>query len=74
MSTKNEDRTAHWGTCSDEHCLTSMVIYPHPYALVDLPADEDDWDTSTFFISCPVCGGSMDWGGTDHPADIIKNY
>ena len=73
MSNRNEDRTAHWGTCSDEDCLTSMVVYPHSDATADLP-DEDDWDTSPFFLSCPVCGASMDWGGTDHPADIIRNY
>ena len=74
MSARTEDRTAHWGTCENESCLTSMVIYPHPDAPADLPEDTDDWDDSPFFIDCPVCGGRMDWGGTDHPADIIKNY
>lgn len=72
-NTEREWRTAHWGTCSDQDCLTSMVIYPHADRPTDLPK-EDDWDNSPFFTSCPVCGGSMDWGGTDHPADIIKNY
>jgi len=46
MSKQNQERewrTAYWGTCSSDGCLTSMVIYPHP-------------------------------GGTDHAADIIKNY
>ena len=73
MSTKTEDRTAHWGTCEDEDCLTSIVIYPHPDAIADLP-DEDDWETSPFFMDCPVCGSGMDFGGTDHPSDILKNY
>jgi hypothetical protein len=68
-----ETRTAHWGTCGDEDCLTSIVIYPHSDAIADLP-DEDDWETSPFFLDCPVCGSGMDWGGTDHPTDIIKNY
>ena len=73
MSTEREDRTAHWGTCEDQDCLTSMVIYPHPDRSTDLP-EEDDWDRSPFFTDCPVCGAGMDWGGTDHPADIIKHY
>lgn len=51
-----------------------MVIYPHPDAEKDLPDDDDDWDKGPFWIDCPVCGGHMEWGGTDHPADIIKNY
>jgi hypothetical protein len=50
-----------------------MIIYPHPDAIRDLP-DEDDWDNSPFLTSCPVCGDSMDWGGTDHPSDLLKNY
>jgi len=72
-----QDRTAHWGTCSNEDCLCSMIIYPHSDSVRDLPDPDDDdteWETSPFFLSCPVCGSSMDWGGTDHPADIIKNY
>jgi hypothetical protein len=73
VNARDEDRTAHWGTCSDPACLASMVIYPHAEAEWDLP-EEEDWDTEPFFLSCPVCGQSMDWGGTDHPADIIKNY
>ena len=71
---EREWRTAHWGTCSDENCLCSMIIYPHSDAPADLPEDEDEWDSSTFFISCPVCGSSMDWGGTDHPADLLRSY
>lgn len=73
MSSRNEDRTAHWGSCEDDGCGTAMVIYPHSYAGHDLP-DTDEWDDSPFFIDCPVCGGPFFWGGTDHPADIIKNY
>lgn len=69
----SDQRTAHWGTCGDEDCLTSMVIYPHPDAGQDLP-DEEEWEGSTFYINCPVCGGGMDWGGTDHPADLLRNY
>lgn len=67
------ERTAWWGTCSNEDCLASMIIYPHPDRQTDLP-DEDDWEDSTFFIKCPVCNSSMDWGGTDHPADLLKHY
>ena len=75
MSNEREDRTAHWGTCENEHCLTSIIIFPNPYALADLPEDENDWESGgTFFIDCPVCDARMDWGGTDHPADILKNY
>ena len=73
MSSKTEDRTAHWGSCEDESCMAAIVIYPHPYAGHDLP-EEDDWDTSPFFMDCPVCGAGMDFGGTDHPSDILKNY
>lgn len=75
MSTEPEQpqRTAYWGTCSNEQCLASMVIYPHPEAKQDLP-DEDDWENSTFYINCPVCNGGMDWGGSDPAADIIRNY
>lgn len=72
-SVATEDRTAYWGTCSNQDCQCSMLIYPHPDAPQDLP-DEEEWDDSTFFISCPVCASSIDWGGTDHPADIVKNY
>lgn len=50
-----------------------MIIFPHSDSEADLP-EEDDWDTEPFFIDCPVCGQSMDWGGTDHPADLLKNY
>ena len=74
MSAEREWRTAHWGTCENEGCLTSMVIYPHPDAPADLPEDTDDWENSPFFIDCPVCDCRMDWGGTDHAADIIRNY
>ncbi|WP_146070813.1 hypothetical protein [Arthrobacter sp. B1805] len=70
---EREDRTATWGTCSNQDCLTSMVIYPQADRQTDLP-DEDEWENSTFFIECPVCDSNMDWGGTDHPADIILNY
>jgi hypothetical protein len=73
MSRKSETRTAHWGTCSNEDCLCAMVIYPHSDRPTDLP-DEGDWEDTPFFIRCPVCGESMDWGGTDPAADIIKNY
>ncbi|MGV0109804.1 hypothetical protein [Arthrobacter sp. CP30] len=73
MSTEREDRTAHWGTCSDEDCLTSIIIYPHSSAVADLP-DEKEWEDSLLFIECPVCGDDMEWGGTDHPADIIRGY
>lgn len=70
---ETKERTAHWGTCSDQDCLASMVIYPHSDSERDLP-DEDDWENSLFFISCPVCGSSMDWGGSDPAKDIIRNY
>lgn len=70
---QREDRTATWGTCSNQACLTSMVIYPHADRQTDLP-DEEEWDTPEKFIDCPVCDSRMDWGGTDHPADIIINY
>lgn len=50
-----------------------MVIYPASGAGHDLP-DEDDWENSTFYIDCPVCGGTFDWGGTDPASDIIRNY
>lgn len=70
---ENENRTAWWGSCTDEDCLTSLVIYSHPDAEQDLP-DEDDWETPLFFLRCPVCGDSMMWGGSDHPKDILKNY
>jgi hypothetical protein len=50
-----------------------MVIYPHPDARADLP-DEDAWENSTFYISCPVCDCRMDWGGTDPAHEIIRNY
>ena len=73
MSTEREDRTAHWGACESEECLTCIIIYPHPDAIADLP-DTGDWDTSPFFMDCPVCGGDMFFGGTDHPADVVKNY
>jgi hypothetical protein len=73
VSNEREWRTAYWGTCSDQDCLTNILIYPHADRGEDLP-EEDDWDSSTFFMNCPVCGESFDWGGTDHPADIIKNY
>lgn len=65
--------TAHWGTCSDQKCLTNMVIYPHRDRGGDLP-DEEEWEDSLHYVDCPVCGSSMDWGGTDHPADVIINY
>lgn len=68
-----EVRTAWWGTCENEDCLCSMVIYPHSDATKDLP-DEDDWEDPIGFISCPACGGYMFWGGTDNPKDIIKGY
>lgn len=71
---RSEDRTAHWGTCENESCMTSMVIYPHPDAGHDLPEDEEDWENGTFWIDCPVCDSKMDWGGTDHPADVVLNY
>ena len=71
MSTPRKHRTAWWGTCENEDCVASMVIYPHPDAIDDLP-DQDDWDDS--FVDCPVCGDGMDWGGTDHPADILRSY
>jgi hypothetical protein len=75
MGIERKERTAHWGTCENNTCLTSLVIYPHPDAPADLPEDEDEWEGGgTFFIDCPVCGSGMDWGGTDHPADIIKHY
>lgn len=70
---EREDRTAYWGTCSNEACLCSLIIYPHPDARADLP-DEEEWEDSTFFIDCPVCDSSMDWGGTDHPADLLRSY
>ena len=73
MSNEREDRTAHWGTCSNEDCLCSMIIYPHPDRPTDLP-EEEEWEDSTFYVSCPVCGSSMDWGGTDHPADLLRSY
>lgn len=72
MSQPN-DRTAHWGACEDDDCGTAMVIYAHSYSPQDLP-DTDEWDTSPFFIDCPVCGGNFDWGGTDPAENIIKNY
>ena len=65
------ERTAHWGTCPD--CDCSMIIYPHADKDRDLPPTEE-WENSPFWIDCPVCGSSMEWGGTDHPADLIKNY
>lgn len=67
------DRTAWWGTCCNEECLTSMMIYPHPDAQKDMP-DQDDWELSLISIDCPVCDSSMLWGGTDHPADLLKSY
>jgi len=69
-----DDRTAHWGSCEDDDCGTAMVIYAHRYAGHDLP-DEDDWENGgTFYIDCPVCGGTFDWGGSDPAENIIKNY
>jgi len=50
-----------------------MVIYPHPDKPRDLPPEEE-WVDSTFWVNCPVCDSSMDWDGTDHAADIIRNY
>lgn len=75
MSQENEreERTAWWGTCENEDCLTSMVIYKHPDADQDLP-EQDEWENSLFFVNCPVCGSNMMWGGTDHPADLLKQY
>lgn len=70
---EREPRTAHWGTCSNDDCLTSMIIYPHPERPTDLPPEED-WEDSTFYIDCPVCDADMEWGGTDHPADLLKSY
>lgn len=67
------DRTAHWGTCENNACQASMVIYPHPGASQDLP-DEEQWKDPTRCIDCPVCGEWMDWGGTDPAHEIIKNY
>ena len=67
----SDTRTAHWGTCDNENCLTSMVIYPHPDAVADLP-DQNDWEDS--FVDCPVCGGGMDWGGTDPATEVLRNY
>jgi len=69
----SKTRTAHWGTCENDTCQASMVIYPHPDAPNDLP-DEDEWENSTFYISCPVCDCRMDWGGSDPAAEIIRNY
>lgn len=66
-------RTAYWGTCDNNDCMTSLVIYPHPDAPQDLPP-EDEWEDSTFYIDCPVCDSNIDWGGTDPAADIIRNY
>lgn len=76
MSKENEreERTAWWGTCINEECLTSMVIYPHADADQDMPEDTDDWRTPLKYIDCPVCDSSMMWGGTDHPADLLKSY
>ena len=73
MTEERPHRTAYWGTCSADGCLTSMVIYPHPDKPRDLPPEEE-WEDSTFWVNCPVCDSSMDWGGTDHAADIIRNY
>lgn len=70
---RDPDRTAHWGTCDNNDCQTSMLIYPHPDAPHDLP-DEEEWEDSPFFIDCPVCGANVSWGGTDHPADLLRNY
>lgn len=67
---REPDRTAHWGTCENNH---SMIIYPHPDAAEDLP-EEEDWEDHPAFIDCPVCDARMDWGGTDHPADLLRNY
>ena len=69
-----EARTAHWGTCDNDGCQTSMVIYPHPDAPADLPEDTNDWEDSPFYIDCPVCGSSIMWGGTDPADSIIKGY
>lgn len=66
-----EDRTAHWGSCGG--CDTAIIIYPHRDAADDLPPEED-WEEPLTFIDCPVCGSSMNWGGTDHPADLLKHY
>lgn len=75
MSTQNkrEERTAWWGTCINEECLTSMLIYPHSDAEKDLPAP-DNWEEPMGFIDCPVCDSRMMWGGADHPADLLKSY
>lgn len=70
---QREDRTAWWGTCSNDECMASMIIYPHPDRQSDLPP-EDEWEDSTFFIDCPVCASKMEWGGTDPAADLLKNY
>lgn len=69
----DKTRTAHWGSCSDADCGTAMIIYPHPFAGHDLPP-EIEWEDSLFYIDCPVCGLSMDWGGTDPAEEIIRNY
>lgn len=66
-------RTLWWFNCPGEDCGATMLIYPHPDNERDLPK-EDDWEDPPVFMDCPVCGQSMDWGGTDHPADLINNY
>jgi hypothetical protein len=73
MSGTREDRTAHWGTCSNTDCMTSMVIFPHPSAGKDLPGIHR-WYLPPKSIDCPVCGDSIRWGGTEHPANMFKNY
>ncbi|MCC3277491.1 hypothetical protein LJ753_16630 [Arthrobacter sp. zg-Y20] len=72
MSVKSQ--TAHWGTCDNDECQTSMVIYPHPEAPNDLPKDTDEWVNPPTWINCPVCGCTIIWGGTDPASDILKDY
>jgi hypothetical protein len=64
--------TVHWGTC--ENCDASVMVFPHPERIDDLSDDHDDWENGGIFASCYVCGGSIDWGGTDPATDLIKNY
>lgn len=45
------EQTTYWSTC--EHCLTQIIVSPHPDREDDLP-EEEEWKGR--WPDCPICG------------------
>lgn len=69
--TPASERTIYSGMCSDPECMTSVAIWPHWERPTDLPEPED-WDGVGVFLSCPVCGETLDVDFTDPMTPTIR--